>query len=126
MKEVVQTDAAPAAIGPYSQAIKANGMLFLSGQIPLDPATGKLVAGGVEEQTHQVFKNLKAVLAAGGATFEDVVRADVFLADMGEFAAVNAIYAEYFCVAPQPARQTIEASKLPLDVKVEISCIAAL
>ena len=123
-KETCSTKRAPAAIGPYSQAIKANVFLFLSGQIPLDPETGALVEGEVHEQTHQVFKNMQAVLAAAGATFEDVVRADVFLADMGDFAAVNSIYAEYFSVAPQPARQTVEASKLPLGVRVEISCIA--
>ena len=125
MREPVSTSAAPAAIGPYSQAIKAGDFLFASGQIPLDPATGALVTGGIAEQAHQVLKNLGGVLAAAGIGFDKVVKTTVYLSDMADFAAVNEIYATYF-PQPAPARATIQAAKLPRDVKVEIDLIAYL
>ncbi|GBG08416.1 deaminase [Paenibacillus agaridevorans] len=121
--EIVSTEAAPAAIGPYSQAIKLGGLLFTSGQIPLD-ATGALVAGGVEEQAHQVFRNLQAVLEAGGASLASVVKATVFLKDMNDFATVNDIYASYFG-DHKPARSAVEVARLPKDVLVEIEVIAS-
>jgi 2-iminobutanoate/2-iminopropanoate deaminase len=121
----VTTPDAPAAIGPYSQAIKAGGFLFLSGQIPLDPASGALIGGGIEEQTHRVLQNLGAVLAAAGASFADVVKTTVYLQDMNEFAAMNAIYGTYF-PTPAPARATVQAARLPRDVKVEIDLIATV
>jgi 2-iminobutanoate/2-iminopropanoate deaminase len=123
MKEIISTENAPGAIGPYSQAIKANGMVFCSGQIPLDPATGEFVSDDVSEQTHQVFKNLRAVLEAAGASLNSVVKTTVFLADMNDFAAMNAVYGEYFS-ENKPARATVEAARLPRDAKVEIECIA--
>ena len=125
MREAVSTPAAPAAIGPYSQAIKAGQLLFLSGQIPLDPATGNLVEGGVEAQTRQVFKNIEAILTAGGTSFDGVVTATVYLADMNDFAKVNEIYATYFS-SPAPARATVQVARLPKDCKVEIQVIASL
>lgn len=125
MKEVVSSPAAPAAIGPYSQAIKANGFVFLSGQIPLDAATGTLVAGSVAEQTHRVLDNIQAVLAAAGAGLEQVVKTTVFLKDMNDFDAMNEVYGKYF---PEnaPARSTVEVARLPRDVRVEIDAIAAI
>lgn len=123
MKEVVSTENAPGAIGPYSQAIKVNGMVFCSGQIPLDPATGEFVAGGIVEQTEQVFKNLIAVLEAAGSGLDSVVKTTVFLADMAEFAAMNDVYAKYFA-ENKPARATVQAGRLPRDARVEIECIA--
>ena len=124
LRTVVSTAAAPAAIGPYSQAIRAGGMLFCSGQIPLDPTTGTVVGGDdVAAQTRQVLDNLGAVLEAGGASFDSVVKATIFLADMGDFATVNTVYAERFGSAP-PARAAVEVSRLPKDVKVEIEAIA--
>ena len=125
MKEIISTENAPGAIGPYSQAIKANGMLFCSGQIPIDPATGEFVEGGVAEQTEQVFKNLSAVLEAGGSGLEGVVKTTVFLADMNDFSAMNEIYGKYFD-SNKPARATVQAARLPRDAKVEIECIAVL
>lgn len=125
MKQVISTDSAPGAIGPYSQAIKAGNMIFCSGQIPIDPATGEFVSQDVTEQTEQVFMNLKAVLEAAGATLEDVVKTTVFLADMGEFAAMNDVYARHF-VENKPARATVQAARLPRDARVEIDCIAVL
>ena len=125
MKEIVSTENAPGAIGPYSQAIKANGMLFCSGQIPIDPATGEFVEGGVAEQTEQVFKNLVAVLNAGGTSLEGVVKTTVFLADMNDFAAMNEVYARFFS-DNKPARATVQAARLPRDARVEIECIAIL
>ena len=122
-RAVVSTPDAPAAIGPYSQAMTAGGMVFCSGQVALDPATGALVPGGVEEQTTQVLKNLEAVLKAGGAGFETVVKTTIFLADMDDFAKVNAIYGEAFGDS-RPARATVQVSRLPLDVRVEIDAIA--
>lgn len=124
-REIVHTDQAPAAIGPYSQAVRAGGVLYCSGQIPLDPATGELVGGGdVAKEAVQVLDNLKAVLEAGGSSLGEVLRCEVFLADMGDFGTVNEIYARYFDEAP-PARITVQAARLPKDVRVEIAAIAA-
>lgn len=124
MKEIIETPAAPAAIGPYSQAVKFGSMLITSGQIPLTPA-GELVAGGVAEQTGQVIENLKAVLAAAGTDLSRVVKTTVFLADMNEFAAMNAVYEQHF-TAPYPARSTVQVARLPRDVRVEIEVIVDL
>jgi 2-iminobutanoate/2-iminopropanoate deaminase len=121
----VSTPDAPGAIGPYSQAIRAGDFLFASGQIPLDSTTGQIVPGGIIEQTHQVLKNLGAVLAAGGASYGRVVKTTVYLADMGEFGAMNEVYGGYF-PSPAPARATIQAARLPRDVRVEIDVIAYL
>ena len=123
MRQALSTPHAPAAIGPYSQAITAGGFLFASGQIPLDPATGQLVDGGIVEQTHRVLKNLSAVLSAAGIGFDRVVKTTVYLADMGDFAAMNEIYGTYF-PSPAPARATIQAARLPRDVRVEIDVVA--
>jgi 2-iminobutanoate/2-iminopropanoate deaminase len=125
VREPVTTSAAPAAIGPYSQAIKAGDFLFASGQIPLDPATGTLVGGGIAEQTHRVLQNLAGVLEAAGIGFDKVVKTNVYLSDMADFAAMNEIYATYF-PQPAPARATIQAARLPRDVKVEIDLVAYL
>ena len=123
MKQIIQTEGAPKAIGPYSQAIKAGGFVFASGQIPLDPATGQFVSGGISEQTRQVMKNLTAVLEAAGSGLDQVVKTTVFLADMEEFAAMNEVYATFFPSEP-PARATVQAARLPRDAKVEIEVIA--
>jgi 2-iminobutanoate/2-iminopropanoate deaminase len=122
-REVIRTQKAPAAIGPYSQAIRAGDTVYCSGQIPIDPATGELVGGSVEDQTRQVLKNLKAVLRAAGLTFAQVVRCTVFVSNMDDFGRVNEVYAEFFPSDP-PARATVEVSRLPKEVAVEISCIA--
>lgn len=128
MREVIQTPLAPAPVGPYSQAIAASGkLLFVSGQIALDPTTGQLVAeGDVAAQTERVMQNLKAVLEAAGASFADVVKTTVFLADMTDFATMNGVYAQYFDEATAPARACVQAARLPKDVRVEIDCIAVL
>src|SRR5262245_31571429 len=123
MIESIQTDHAPQAIGPYSQAIKANGMVFASGQIPLDPTTMQLVEGDIRLQTDQVLNNLKAVLAAAGSSLEQVVKTTVYLADMNDFAAMNEVYATFFN-STRPARSTVQAARLPRDVRVEIDVIA--
>lgn len=123
MKEIISTENAPGAIGPYSQAIKTGGMLFCSGQIPIDPVTGEFVSNDVAEQTEQVLKNLEAVLKAGGSGLANVVKTTVFLADMGDFAAMNEVYARYFS-DNKPARATVQAARLPRDARVEIDCIA--
>ena len=125
MREAVTSSAAPAAIGPYSQAIKAGNLLFLSGQIPLDPRTGNLVEGGIEEQTRQVFQNIGEILKAAGASFDNVVTASVFLVDLNQFGKVNEIYATYFS-NPAPARATVQVARLPKDSLVEIQVTAAL
>ena len=125
MKEIVSTDKAPGAIGPYSQAIKAGGMIFCSGQIPIDPASGNIVSEDVTEQTEQVLKNLSEVLSAGGAGLGDVVKTTVFLADMNDFQAMNEVYARHFS-DNKPARATVQSARLPRDVKVEIECIAVV
>jgi len=123
MKKQVQTDKAPKAIGPYSQGIVANGFVFCSGQIPIDPATGELNNGSVEDQTRQVLQNMGAVLEAAGSSFDDVVKATVFLQDMNDFAKMNGIYGEFF-KTPYPARAAVQVARLPRDVKVEIEAIA--
>lgn len=122
-REPVQTDAAPAAVGPYSQAMVFGDQVICSGQIPIDPATGELCTGSVEEQTHQVMKNLSAVLEAAGSSLGKVVRMTIFLTDMGDFAKVNEVYASYL-QEPYPARACVEVSRLPKDVAVEIDAIA--
>jgi 2-iminobutanoate/2-iminopropanoate deaminase len=123
MKDRVQTDSAPKAIGPYSQAIKANGLVFASGQIPLDPATMQIVEGGIREQTERVMNNLSAVLQAAGSSLDRVVKTTVFLADLADFADMNDTYGRFFGEAP-PARSTVQVSRLPRDVRVEIDVIA--
>jgi len=125
VKVQVRTDRAPAAIGPYSQAIRANGFVFASGQIPIDPNTGEFVTGGIREQTEQVLKNLSELLKAAGSGLEQVVKTTVFLADMKEFAAMNEVYATFFTGAP-PARSTVAAAGLPRDARVEIEAVALL
>ena len=123
MREVIATHDAPKAIGPYSQAIKANGLVFISGQIPLDPATQQLVEGDVATQTERVLQNLAGILKAAGSSFQQVVKCSVFLKSMSDFAAMNEVYGRYFNQAP-PARSTVEVSRLPKDVLVEIDIIA--
>jgi reactive intermediate/imine deaminase len=123
-KKIISTADAPAAIGPYSQAVEAGNTLWLSGQIPLDPATKELVPGGIEEQIRQVFKNLKAVVSAAGASFDDVVKITVFLTDLSHFALVNKIMAEHFR-EPYPARSSIGVASLPRGAQVEVECIVA-
>jgi len=123
VKEIITTENAPGAIGPYSQAIKVENMVFCSGQIPIDPQTGEFVSDDVAEQTRQVLKNLSAVLEAAGANLNNVVKTTVFLADMNDFAAMNGIYAEFFS-ENKPARATVQAARLPKDARVEIDCIA--
>jgi 2-iminobutanoate/2-iminopropanoate deaminase len=125
VKEIVSTENAPGAIGPYSQAVKAGNLVFVSGQIPIDPNTGEFVAGDIPEQTSQVLKNLSAILEAAGASLNNVVKTTVFLADMNDFAAMNAVYAEFFN-DNKPARATVEAARLPRDARVEIECIAVV
>ena len=124
MKTAVSSPDAPKAIGPYSQAVRAGQLLFVSGQVPLDPATGQIVAGDIAAQTRRVFDNLGAVLKAGGRSFADVVRTTVFLADMNDFAAVNEVYGQYFS-EPYPARATVQVARLPRDARVEIDVIAS-
>ncbi len=123
MREVIATNDGPKAIGPYSQAIKANGLIFLSGQIPLDPSTQQLIAGDVAAQTDRVLQNLAGVLKAAGSSLQKVVKTTVFLKNMSEFAAMNEVYGRYFTEAP-PARSTVEVARLPKDVLVEIDAIA--
>ncbi|MCG0278898.1 MAG: RidA family protein [Thermanaeromonas sp.] len=123
VKTKVTTDQAPQAIGPYSQAIKAAGMVYCSGQIPLDPKTGEIVGNGIEEQVRRAIENLKAVLEAAGSSLEKVVKTTVYLKNMDDFATVNKIYAEYFS-ADYPARSVVEVSRLPKNVLVEIEAIA--
>ena len=125
MKELVTAAGAAKAIGPYSPAVKVGNLLFLSGSIPLDPLSGQLVEGGIKEQTTRVLENVKALLEAAGASFDHVVRTTVFMVDLGEFAAMNEIYATYFR-SPYPARSTVQVTKLPRDVRVEIDVIAVL
>jgi 2-iminobutanoate/2-iminopropanoate deaminase len=123
VREIIKTKRAPEAIGPYSQAVRAGGFVFASGQIPIDPATGQFVAGGIAEQTEQVLRNLSAVLEAAGTGLDRVVKTTVYLADMGDFAAMNEVYGRYFAV-DAPARATVEAARLPRDARVEIEVIA--
>jgi len=125
VREAVSTPAAPLAIGPYSQAIRAGSLLFVSGQIALDPQTGKMVDGDLAAQTHRVLQNLGAILESAGASFDNVVRTTVYLADMDDFPAMNEIYGTYFS-PPAPARATVQAARLPRDARVEIDVIASL
>jgi len=128
MKEQVRTQGAPQAIGPYSQAVKSAGLLFASGQVALDPATGSIVSGGIVEQTERVMKNITAVLEASGTSFDRVIKSTVFLKDMGDFAKMNEIYGRYVSGDGKiaPARSTVEVSRLPKDALVEIEVIALL
>jgi 2-iminobutanoate/2-iminopropanoate deaminase len=121
--KTIETKNAPSAIGPYSQAVKTGGLLFVSGQIPLDPATGKVVEGGISEQTQQVMKNISAILVAAGTGFGNAVKCTIFLKNLGDFTTVNEIYGSYF-TPPYPARACVEVAKLPRDVLVEIEIIA--
>jgi 2-iminobutanoate/2-iminopropanoate deaminase len=119
-----RSDAAPAPVGPYSQAVEHDGWIFASGQIPLDPASGKLVGGEIEDQARQVLANLRAVLEAAGASLDDVVRTTIYLIDLSHFPRVNAVYAEHFTAEPRPARATVQVAALPLGAAVEIDAIA--
>ena len=123
MREVIATDHAPKAIGPYSQAIRANGLIFTSGQVAIDPATQQVITGDITAQTDRVLKNLDAILQASGSTLDKVLRCTVFLKNMGDFAAMNEVYGRYFKQSP-PARSTVEVARLPKDVLVEIDVIA--
>lgn len=123
MKEIISTDKAPAAIGPYSQAVKVGNMVYTSGAIPTIPATGQIVEGGIEEQTAQVLKNLTEVLKAAGTSLENVVKTTVFIKNMNDFSAMNEVYSKFF-TGSYPARSTVEVARLPKDVLVEIECIA--
>ncbi len=123
MREVISTDKGPKAIGPYSQAIKANGFIFVSGQTAFDPATGQVLEGGAAEQTERIMQNLKAIVEAAGSSLDRAVRLGVFLKDMNDFTAMNEVYARYFPANP-PARTTVEVARLPRDFKVEIDLIA--
>ncbi len=124
-KKIIQSADAPAPIGPYSQAVQAGNMLFVSGQVSIDSATGEVIKGGINEETQQVMKNLEAILKAAGSSFAQVVKCTIFIRDMGQFSAINEAYGQYFTENP-PARETVEVSRLPKDVNVEISCIALI
>jgi 2-iminobutanoate/2-iminopropanoate deaminase len=124
-REIITTDEAPAAVGPYSQAVQVADFVFTAGQIPLDPATGQLVEGGIEAQTRQALTNLSAVLKAAGTSLSNVVKTTVFLADIGEFQAMNGVYAEFFGSAP-PARSAVQVAALPLGARIEIEAVAIL
>ena len=123
MREIIMSDNAPAPIGPYSQAIRANGFVFVSGQIPLDPLTGNIVQGGVAEQVHQVLKNLRAVLEAAGSGLQKVVKTTIFLTNLDDFQKINQVYGEYFGEA-KPARSTVQVSRLPREALIEIEAVA--
>ncbi len=125
MRQAISTRSAPQAIGPYSQGIRAGSLLFVSGQVPIDPVTGNIIDGDIAAQTHRVLQNIGEILKAGGASFDQVARTTVFLADMNDFAAMNAVYATYF-EAPAPARATVQVSRLPKDARVEIDVIAVV
>jgi len=124
MKEIVNTSQAPSPVGPYNQAIMANGTLYVSGQIPIDPKSGELVSATIEEETHQVFSNLKAILNKADLSFENVVKCSVFVSDMNQYSAINAVYSEYFRESTAPARELVEVANLPKFVNIEISLIA--
>jgi 2-iminobutanoate/2-iminopropanoate deaminase len=124
-KKIIQSADAPAPIGPYSQAVQVGDTLYVSGQIPLDPGSGELIQTSITEETHRVMKNLEAVLQAAGSSFAQVAKCTIFIRDMGQFSAINEAYGQYFTENP-PARETVEVSRLPKDVNVEISCIATV
>ena len=124
MKKIIKTPSAPDPIGPYNQAVQHGNMLFISGQVAFDPATGDLLTNDIETETNQVMKNLKAILGAAGKDFDNVVKTSIFLADMNQFAAVNAVYGSFFDASTAPARETVEVANLPKFVNVEISMIA--
>ncbi len=124
-KTIIQTSQAPAAIGPYSQAVRTGNLLFVSGQIPIDPETGTVIIGGVEAGTHRVMKNIESILTTAGFTLDNVVKTTIFLKSMDDFAKINAVYASYFS-GNYPARETVEVSRLPKDVEIEISVVASL
>ena len=126
MKKIITTPNAPAPIGPYNQAVLSGNTLYISGQTPIDPSTGNLVSGSIEEETLQVMKNIEAILTAAGATFESVVKASIFVKDMHLFKAINSVYGSFFNAATAPARETIEVANLPMFVNVEISMIAVI
>ena len=126
MKKIIQTDQAPAPVGPYSQATLHNGTLYVSGQIALDPATGNLVTENIEAETHQVTKNLQAIIQQAGGSFGDVLKCSVFVSDMNNYSRINTVYAQYFDEATAPARELVEVANLPKFVNVEISCIVAI
>jgi 2-iminobutanoate/2-iminopropanoate deaminase len=125
MRQAIATDKAPKAIGPYSQAIRAGGLLFISGQVPIDPATGSLITGDIAAQAHRVLRNIGEILKAAGLSYDAVVRTTVFLADMNDFAAMNEVYAGYFS-QPAPARSTVQAARLPRDARIEIDVVAVV
>ncbi len=124
MKKIINTSKAPAPIGPYNQAVLVNGILYVSGQVPMDPSTGKLVEGDIKKETQQCMENLKAILEEAGMTFEDVVKASIFIKDMHQFSQINEVYGSYFDADTAPARETVEVANLPRFVNVEISMIA--
>ena len=126
MKKIITTPNAPAPIGPYNQAVLSGNTLYISGQTPIDPSTGNLVSGSIEEETLQVMKNIEAILTAAGATFESVVKASIFVKDMHQFKAINGVYGSFFNAATAPARETVEVANLPMFVNVEISMIAVI
>ena len=124
-KDIISTNKAPQAIGPYSQAVRFNNLLFLSGQIPLEPESGEILKGNIKEQTKQILENLKNVLIAGGSSLDNVLKTTIFLANMEDYATVNEVYAQFF-EKSQPARSTVQVSRLPMDVKIEIDAIACI
>jgi len=126
MKEIINTSKAPAPVGPYNQSVKVGNILFCSGQIAINPDSGELVMDDIESETHQVMKNIEALLAASGLTFEDVVKSSVFVSDMNNYGRINAVYAEYFDEDTAPARELVEVANLPKFVNIEISVIAAI
>jgi 2-iminobutanoate/2-iminopropanoate deaminase len=126
MKQIIQTKYAPAPVGPYNQAVIANGILYVSGQIAIDPATGELETGGIKSETERVMQNIAGVLAEANTTFDNVIKCTIFMTDMGNYAAINEVYSRYFNDETAPAREAVEVSNLPKYVKVEISCMATV
>lgn len=126
MKKIIYSEQAPAPVGPYSQAVAANGILYVSGQIALDPKSGAILLGDIEKETRQVMENMKAVLSAAGLGMEAVIKCSIFMVNMDDYAAINNVYAEYFEAESAPAREAVQVARLPKDVNVEISCMALL